>query len=422
MRFESSRIGNVLVIGGGIIGSCCAIELARSGLATTLVTPSTMHGTASWGNAGHIAIEQAEPLASMASLRALPDRLFMRGGPVSLRPDQVRTWLPFALRMLGASHPAAFERGKTALRRLLAHAMPAWERLAKDLRQQEMLHQAGHSLVWESERGAAKGRARWFAADTGPVQLRDLSRGELGEIEEMVGRRLVGGLRFDGTGHIADLDLLADRLPARFEELGGRILHDRVAALHSRGDGRIEAVCESGVGLVPDAVVLSAGAESASLLQTLGVGVPLIAERGYHIQGDAADWPADLAPIVFEDRSLIVTRFASNLRAASYVEFADPLAPPDPRKWERLDADARALNLPIADTHERWMGARPTLPDYLPAIGRSARHPSLFYAFGHQHLGLTLGPLTGEIVAAAVTGHNPSVDLAPFAMDRFGGR
>ena len=421
MQSKSSRIANVLVIGGGIVGYCCALELARSGRETTLVTPSTMHGTASWGNAGHIAVEQVEPLASMASVRALPNRLFMRDGPVSLRPDQIRAWLPFALRMLAASRPAAFERGKAALRSLLVHAMPAWERLAQDLTQEEMLRKEGHSLVWESERSAVQGRARWFAADTGQVQLRDLDRAELGRIEAMVGRKLFGGLHFNGSGHIADLGLLADQLPARFDQLGGRILHDRIVALHDGGHGRIEAVCESGTSLVPDAVVLAAGIESASLLRTLGVGVPLIAERGYHIQGDASGWPADFAPIVFEDRSLIVTRFASILRAASYVEFADPLARPDPRKWDRLEAHARALNLPIAHRHERWMGARPTLPDYLPAIGRSARHPALFYAFGHQHLGLTLGPVTGELITAAVTERSPSVDLAPFAMNRFRG-
>src|SRR3546814_12833550 len=95
---------------------------------------------------------------------------------------------------------------------------------------------------------------------------------------------------------------------------------------------------------------------------------------------------------------MIVTRFADTVQAASFVEFHSPDAPPDPRKWDRLDRHVRELGLPFAPPFTRWMGARPTLPDYLPAIGRSRRVGNLVYAFGHQHLGLTLAAVTGELV------------------------
>jgi D-amino-acid dehydrogenase len=129
----------------------------------------------------------------------------------------------------------------------------------------------------------------------------------------------------------------------------------------------------------------------------------------------------DMPPVVFEDRSMIVTRFESGLRAASFVEFSSLSAPPDPRKWQRLRTHAAALGLPIEVDARPWIGARPTLPDYLPAIGRSDRAENLLYAFGHQHLGLTLGPLTGEIIAALATGAPPPVDATPFSLRRFEG-
>ena len=114
---------------------------------------------------------------------------------------------------------------------------------------------------------------------------------------------------------------------------------------------------------------------------------------------------------------MIVTRFRSALRAAGFFEFGRASAPPDPRKWARLRANLDSLGIAFAKPVE-WTGARPTLPDYLPAIGRSAS--GAYYAFGHQHLGLTLAAATGEAVAALVAGEEPPFDLKPFAIERLG--
>jgi len=148
----------------------------------------------------------------------------------------------------------------------------------------------------------------------------------------------------------------------------------------------------------------------------------MIAERGYHLQAPGARWPADLPPVVFEDRAMIVTRFEDSVRASSFVELARPGAPADPAKWAALRRRISELGLPFELPGAEWLGARPTLPDYLPAIGRSRHHTNLLYAFGHQHLGLTLGPLSGEIIADLVEGRAPPVSLAPFDIERFGAR
>jgi D-amino-acid dehydrogenase len=116
---------------------------------------------------------------------------------------------------------------------------------------------------------------------------------------------------------------------------------------------------------------------------------------------------------------MIVTRFRSGVRVSGYVEFAASDRPADAGKWRRLRAHVSALELPLEPPGRAWMGARPTLPDYLPAIGRSRRAVNLLYAFGHQHLGLTLAPVTGELVAALALGGSPAVSLRPFDLERF---
>ena len=160
--------------------------------------------------------------------------------------------------------------------------------------------------------------------------------------------------------------------------------------------------------------MIAAGAWSGPLMRQLGINVPLIGERGYSIQSAEHRWPGDLPPVVFEERAMVVTRFSSGLRAASFVEFGDPDAPGDVRKWRRLEKHVRELGISFLDSPNRWSGPRPTLPDYLPAIGRMERYPRVLYAFGHHHLGLTLASVTAELIEALATWAPPRIDVAPF--------
>lgn len=410
-----------IVIGGGVVGLACAIELQRRGLAVTLVERDADPRGASWGNAGHIATEQVEPLASMATLRSFPRRLFWRGGALSLPPGAWRRWLPFALRLVAASRHSRFAAGKDALRPMLAQALPAWRRLLDRAGARALLREGGHIVVWETPASAERGTAHWRAADIGETRVEELRADALRGVQALVSVPLAGGIRFSGSGQIEDPGLLAEALRTAFAKTGGALRLGEVAAV-GRGEADVEVRLADGETLSAEIVVVAAGADSARLMTPLGHRVPLIAERGYHIQAPVAEgeWPPATPPIVFEDRSMIVTRFRSGLRAASFVEFATIERPADSRKWARLKRHAATLGLPLGDAPREWMGARPTLPDYLPAIGRSETLPGLFYAFGHQHLGLTLSACTGEAIGALVAGAAPPFDLAPFDLARFG--
>jgi D-hydroxyproline dehydrogenase len=408
--------GRATFIGGGIVGLVSGLALARRGWDVTLIEQDGARQAASWGNAGHIAIEQVEPLASRAAIRSAPRRLFSRGGALAFPPAQWRHWLPFGVRMLQASAPDRFEAGKLALSGLIAEAMPAWRRLAESLPTEGLLREEGHFVTWSTAEKAQAGRSAWAAADTGTAHFRDATAGELAALGR-IGATPAGAIRFTDTGQIADLTLLAETMETAFEAAGGRIL---------RGTARIvRQGAEAGLLLdgapLPDPglLVVTAGVRSAALLAPLGHRAPIVAERGYHIRAFDHDWPAEMPPVVFEDRSMIVTSYGGCVQAASFVELGDPDAPADPRKWARLEAHVAALGLAMRPPFMRWMGARPTLPDYLPAIGRSRRAGNLLYAFGHQHLGLTLAPVTGEIVAALAEGEGPAQDIRAFDIARF---
>jgi D-amino-acid dehydrogenase len=401
----------MIVVGGGVIGTNCALSLQARGVAVTVVDPGMLR-PASLGNAGHIAVEQVEPLASLATLRKLPRMLFFRGGPVSLMPREIGAWLPFAMRFAQAAAPARFRAGKAALSAIAGAAIPAWRRQLERAGAEDLLLDQGHYAVWESKRAAEAGHRSWAAADTGSVTVRAASRDELARIEAQLRVGLAGGVRFNGSAQIADLDMLAAALVRSFERNGGVRVRGTTAEVEPRA-----VTLETGERFEADAVLVAAGAASGRLLPHRRV--PLIAERGYHLQAAESDWPLDLPPVVFEERSMIVTRFRSGLRAAGFFEFARADAKPDPRKWARLRSHLRELGIGFSEPAE-WTGARPTLPDYLPAIGRTAE--GLYYAFGHQHLGLTLAAATGEAIGALASGEAPPFDLSPFRIERFGRR
>lgn len=189
--------------------------------------------------------------------------------------------------------------------------------------------------------------------------------------------------------------------------------------LNPMSDG-VEIVLEDDAVVDADRVVVAAGAWSAPLLAPLGLTIPLIGERGYSVQSAQHDWPDDLPLTVFEDRALVVARFKGGLRASSHVEFGAPSAPPDARKWRRIEDQLRALGVAFSETPDRWCGPRPTLADYLPAIGRLQAHPAIHYAFGHQHLGLTLAAFTAETMEQLALGHSPPAWMNALQIERFG--
>jgi D-amino-acid dehydrogenase len=404
---------DIIIIGGGVVGLASAVTLARNGTRVTVIDGDTDRQAASWNNAGHIAVEQVAPLASPAALRSAWRRRFAAGGALDLPVGMARHWLPFVPRYLAASTPARFRNGTVALDSLMALAMPAWRRLTAAIDAPQLLREDGHLIAWERPDTATRGTVAWGEANIGTATFADATPADHAVLAGVAGTPVAGAIRFAGSGQIADLAALGDALEAALIAAGGRIVRKRAAITVTNGRASV-------AGHHAELLLIAAGIGSAPLAVAAGLRAPLIAERGYHIRTRADRWPADLPPVVFEDRSMIVTRYADSVQASSFVEFGDPDTPPDPRKWERLESHVATLGLAMTGPFTRWMGARPTLPDYLPAIGRSTHAPNLLYAFGHQHLGLTLAAATGELVAALADERPLPIDITPFSLDRFG--
>ena len=435
------------VVGAGVIGCAVAWALAKEGHRVLLIDrDEPASAGASFGNAGHVATEQLEPLPSTRLLLTFWRELFAFGGPLALPPRRLLTLSPWIARFAGA---AFRQRSHTRhLEPLVRGAADTLQRQLDEIGQAGLMRRNGHYAIWLGPKSAAHASlARRQAAEldiataSAPADLLNAAtRGPESAIPETLPPGIptaasaatsattatatattaavpVAGVWFPNSAHIVDPASLARAFVSAACQRGSTFRRALVRYLQPRGE-LIDIVTETDVLPVRRAVICT-GAWSPELLGPLGVRAPLEAERGYHVELEGHP-PLIDAPVVYSDYSVIVTPMTGRLRASSYLEFAGLKAPPDPRKPARLRARLRRLGYRCDAEGPSWMGPRPTLPDYLPGIGRAPGLPHVLYAVGHQHLGLTLSGVTADLVADLVAERQPRVDVAPFDLQRFG--
>ena len=405
----------IAVIGAGAIGTAAAFALAREGRKVLLLDRDEPGvAGASFGNAGHIAQESVQPLPSPGLLFGFYRELFRFGGTLDLSARQ-------ALRMsawIRGFAAAAFRRSENTrhLAPLVRPAVEAWARLLAAIRRPELLNRHGHYEVALGRRSHARMRAHAQEMARVGVNTRPLTAEQLLPLQRAAGAAMAAGLWFEDSAHVIDPVETVRAIAAAALQCGATFRRLEVKALRPRGD-KIEISSDQAT-FVVDGALVCAGVRSAPLLKPFGLRAPLQAVRGYHIEipGGA---PFFDGPVIHSDERVIVTPMSGRLRATSYMEFADADAPADARKPARLRRTARALGYACELEGGSWVGSRPVLPDYLPGIGRAPGGTKLFYAVGHQHIGLTLAPITAELLADIVAMRTPRIPVAAFDLQRF---
>ena len=405
----------IAVIGAGAIGTAAAFALAREGRKVLLLDRDEPGvAGASFGNAGHIAQESVQPLPSPGLLFGFYRELFRFGGTLDLSPRQALRMSAWIRRFAAA----AFRRGENTrhLAPLVRPAVEAWARLLAAIRRPELLHRHGHYEIAFGKRSHARMRAHAHEMAQVGIKTRPLSAEQLLPLQRGANAATAAGLWFEDSANVIDPLETVRAFAAAAMQCGSTFRRLEVKGLRPRGD-KIEILSDQAA-LVVHSALVCAGVHSAPLLAPFGLRAPLQAVRGYNIEipGGAAFFDA---PVVYTDERVIVTPMSGRLRATSYMEFADADAPADARKPARLRRTVQALGYGCALDGSSWVGSRPVLPDYLPGIGRAPGPANLFYAIGHQHIGLTLAPITAELVADIVAMRAPRIPVAAYDLQRF---
>jgi D-amino-acid dehydrogenase len=229
---------------------------------------------------------------------------------------------------------------------------------------------------------------------------------------------LLGALHWTDPLAVVDPHGLAVSFLRLFEKLGGRFVQGNAASLYAdAGAWRMRTV--DGPLAARDAV-LALGPWADVVTRQLGYDLPLAVKRGYHMHYRAAGKAVLHHPVLDTERGYFLAPMLRGIRLTTGAEFARRDASRTPVQLGRAEPIARDL-FPLAERMdmEPWMGSRPCTPDMMPVIGPAPRHKNLWFAFGHAHHGLTLGPVTGRLIAELVTGEKPFVDPSPYRADRF---
>ncbi len=410
----------VIVIGAGIVGMATARTLQRAGHAVTLVDSAEPGRATSYGNAGFIAIDHVLPLARPSTLKRVPRMLRDRNGPLTVHLPSLPQLLPWMARFARASLSSVeVRKGMDAIVPLMAEANIAWKAEIQASGLGELFRSKGALYVYESEAAflaGAEERALQRAKGTN-FEIVDGNRAR--ELAPGLSSHIVRGVYYPHGMHTIDPYRVVTTLAERFAAEGGTILRGRVRGF-VRGGNRVTAVELTDGDLPAKAVVIAAGRASGELTRLLGFNAPLVAERGYHVMLAPDNVRFDL-PVSPSERGFFITPMAEGLRVAGTVELAAAHQPPS---WHRADLLVKHLKdiFPGVGGEERsrWIGERPTLPDYRPAIGRAPRLANVYCGYGHQHVGLTLATATGRLIARLMEGEDMPEPLGACDPGRFG--
>ena len=405
---------NIVVIGAGIIGLSVARALRRDGHGVTVIDRDPAGDKASFGNAGGLGVTEILPAAAPGLIWQIPKWLADPLGPLSLRPAHLPRLLPWLGRFVRTGNAAEVARIAGALAALLAPVYDDMLSLLEELSLMADLHRVGALWVYDTEAGFQRDAPGHAMRRRHGIEVETISAAEARRLEPALAPTSARAVVTPQWSHVSDPKRIVDRLREQLLLQGVAILPLEAIGV----DGRA-VITAQGDRVAFDTLVVAAGAWSGRIARTVGDPVLIESERGYN-----ATFPSPgvtlSREVIFAERQFVATPLAIGLRIGGTAEFAGLDAKPNFRRSDALVTLARRY-LPDLDPRDavRWMGHRPTTPDSLPIIGRSLRRRDVVYAFGHGHLGLTLGPTTGRFVADIVTGRASSVDLSPFSIARF---
>ncbi len=409
---------DAIVLGAGIVGVSVALHLVKRGVAVTLIDRGEPGRGTSYGNAGIIEANTLFPVAFPGNLKSLM-RIALKWAPeANYHARFLARVMPWLLAFRGNSAPERLLATMRAMRPLFSHALVEHEELMAEARARRYLRHTGWLKLYRSDRSfAGTARERALATELGlPVRVLDADAARV--LEPALAPVFRRAVFWEDAASVTNPLALTRAYAARFAALGGVTVTGDARSLHRVGtrwrvdtaQGPIDA----------EAVVVTLGPWAPDVLGRLGINLPLAVKRGYHRHFGPRGNASLARPVLDADNGYCLAPMEQGIRITTGAEFAARDAAPTPVQLNRLLPAARDL-FPLGDAVEDqpWIGARPCFADSRPVIGRAPGQPGLWLAYGHGHWGLTLGPVTGRLIAEMMTGATPFCDPTPYAAERF---
>ena len=410
---------DVLVLGAGMAGISAALHLQKRGRSVMLIDRRGPAEETSYGNAGIIQREGVVPYGFPRDLRKLwryalnlmPDANFHWRGLPTTGPWLFKYW--------SYSSPESLANSARAARPLIERCIVEHAALMEEAGIADMMRRTGYLKLFRSRAEFKKTLAeqeenrRNFGVSFEILDLDAVRRRE----PHLQGD-FAGALLMTDPASVADPGAVGKAYAQLFVKGGGRLITGDARTLKVT-DERWQVQTAEGLVGAPDAVI-ALGPWSDDALATIGVRVPLGIKRGYHMHFRPRGNATLSSPVLDIEYGYVLAPMSRGIRLTTGAEFAPRDAPVTPVQLAKVEPIARRL-FPLAECLDErpWVGARPCLPDMLPMIGPIPGRKGLWADFAHHHLGFTLGPVSGRLLAEMMTGETTFTDPSPYRVDRF---
>jgi D-amino-acid dehydrogenase len=410
---------DVVVLGAGIIGVSVAVHLQKHGRAVALVDRRGPGEETSFGNAGLIQSEGIFPYGFPHDFGALVRYAMNNTTDAHYHLGALPKLVPFLARYWWSSRPTRHAAIARCYAPLIQRSVAEHLTLAEEAGATHLIRQRGWIKLFrtDTQMDIALREAEALKREFG-VGYAALDPAAIAEKEPHLNGGLVGGLHWIDPASVTDPHALTLAYAALFERLGGKVLTGDAATFEAAGR-RWRVTTEAGT-LEADEAVVALGPWSETVFRRFGYHIPFAVKRGYHMHYAPFGNAVLNHTILDLERGYLLAPMTRGIRLTTGAEFAERDAPKTPVQLARAEPVARTL-FPLGERVEAepWMGSRPCTPDMMPIIGPAPRHKGLWFTFGHAHHGLTLGPVTGRLVAQMMTGKTPFTDPKPYRADRF---
>ena len=404
------------IIGAGIQGISNALFLQKKGFAVTIFDRDEPGSpAASYGNAGHFSPYASVPINRPDILTDLPAMLLSSTGPLALKWNYVPKMIPWFLQFIKNCSTKKMMHTAKNMHQILDLALPAYDELFDEIELEGLVEKKGILYIWNDQGLKSRDLEIKVRNELG-VDQQLLTPKEIHDLEPNIKPIYHGGVYYQHGRHARNPKKILLKLFDLFLKKGGNFLKMNIQDISFNDE---KPVIKTEVqSFLFDKIVIACGSFSKKLTDNLDEKIPLDTERGYHVHFKDCDHLLS-RPVIFSNRGFGITPMEQGLRVVGTVEFGGLKNPPSKGRIKNLIDNAKYMLDDLPEHQDEWMGFRPSLPDFLPVIGPSKNHKNVFYSFGHHHLGWTLGPISGKIIAGMIADENTNLDLKPYSSLRF---
>lgn len=408
---------SVTILGAGIVGLCTALSLLERGVSVRIIDRGEPGQETSMGNAGVVSPWSIVPQSLPGTWKMIPGLLFGHGRPLSIHKKVAARMIPWGWRFLQLGREEDVRRVSEAMSRMCGPSIELYRRHLLGTGHEGLLRESAYIHAFRDGSRANLNDLGYRIRLEKGADIELVGRDRLAEIEPELSEDFEAAVVIKGQARVLSPGRLGRVLADKARSLGAKFAQAEVTGIQ-RKDAGWAIRCAGGT-LETDRLVVCLGVWSPGLLEWTNLNVPLMAERGYHVEFGEPGIEINNS-VMDVDARVVASSMEGGVRIAGQAEFAPIDAPPDRRRKARLLQIAKAAFRELqTDRPSFWMGRRPSFPDSLPMLGDVPGHHGLFLNFGHAHYGLMMAPKSGELIAQLICGKETSQEINDFSPGRF---